>query len=341
MTLRIFGWTNAGRPVHEISLAAGDLSVAVLDWGAVIRRLDWRGAAEGARPLVLGLDRFADYEAHSPHMGAVAGRFGNRIGHGRLSIDGVVHPLPINHAGLHHLHGGTPGFGCRPWTLADHGPAHVTLTLHSPDGDQGYPGAVDVSMTYRLEPTRLAIEMTGRTDRPTVLNLATHSYFNLDDSPDILDHRLMIPADAYCPVDATGLVTGAVLPVEATPYDFRRLRPVRTQLADGGLQRFDNNYALAAAPSPVPRLAARLEGARGDVAMEVWSSEPGIQLFDSAPIGFPGPGLDGRRYAGGAGLCLEPQRFPDCPNHPHFPDALLRPGETYRQHTEYRFQLGG
>ena len=135
-------------------------------------------------------------------------------------------------------------------------------------------------------------------------------------------------------------MTGAILPVAGTAFDFRAARRVRTPAAGGGRQCFDNNYALGPEPAAAPCFAARLEGARGDVAMEVWTTEPGLQLFDSAPIDFPHPGLDGRRYDGGAGLCLEPQRFPDSPNQRHFPGALLRPGETYRQVTEYRFRLG-
>jgi aldose 1-epimerase len=339
MAVRVFGTLASGAPVHAVAIGSDALTAEILDIGAVIRRLDWHGAPGGVRPLVLGLDEAALYETASPHMGAIAGRFGNRIGHGRLEIDGTVWSLPINHAGLHHLHGGPLGFGRRLWRIADHGPDFVDLALTSEAGDMGYPGRVEVGVRYAIVGNTLSIRMTGTTDAPTVLNLATHSYFNLDDSADILDHRVTIAASAYCPVDGTGLVTGAILPVAGTPWDFRSPRPVRLAV-DGDLVRYDNNFMRGLAATVEPTFAARVEGARGDCVLEVWTTEPGIQFFDAAPIQFPAPGLDGRRYGPRAGLCLEPQRFPDSPNQPHFPGALLRPGETYGQVTEYRFAFG-
>ncbi|MFN3615133.1 MAG: galactose mutarotase, partial [Rubrimonas sp.] len=186
---------------------------------------------------------------------------------------------------------------------------------------------------YALTPdNRLRIVLEGRTDAPTLLNLAQHGYFNLDGAPDVSAHRLTVAADSRTETDAALIPTGRLIGVEGTPHDFRAGR----SLGAPDSPPYDTNFVLACERRPDPVFAARLQGGTG-VTMELWTTEPGLQLYDACGLDVPVPGLDGRRYGPRAGVCLEPQIWPDAPNHPHFPCAVLRPGETYRQVTELRF----
>lgn len=334
--MRRFGELD-GKPVAEATIGNGALSATVIGWGAVLR--DLRLAGHGA-PLVLGFERLDDYLRYSPHCGAIAGRYANRIGNGRFSLDGVEYRLDRNQNGRHHLHGGARGFGVRPWRIAAYDRASVTLELSSAAGDQGYPGSLDARCVYRVvEPATLVVELSAVCDAPTVVNLAHHSYFTLDGGDQVLDHSLQLAAERYTPVDAELIPTGEILPVADTPYDFRRPRPLRLNAA-GRRFAYDINYVLADGPRAEPQFMARLRGPYSGLSLEVWSSEPGLQLYDGAKLGPPVAGLGGRRYGPSAGVCFEPQRFPDSPNRPQFSDATLRPGETYRQRTEYRFGRG-
>jgi aldose 1-epimerase len=284
---------------------------------------------------VLGLNSLADYIAHSPHFGATAGRFANRIANGRFTLDGHVYQLPLNEKGRATLHGGPTGFGKRPWHLEGHDAASVALTLRSADGDNGFPGALEARCVYMLvAPATLRIEMSATTDAPTIVNLAHHSYFNLDGSPDARDHELTINADFYTPLDEDLIPTGEIRSVAGTPYDFRRPRPVRQP----GAPAYDLSFVLPFADAATGLVhAATLRSPRGDLSMQVWTSEPALQFYDAAKLNCPVPGLGGARYGPFAGLCFEAQRFPDSPNRRHFTSAVLRPGERYRQITEYRF----
>jgi aldose 1-epimerase len=334
----LFGTTPQGEPVQRFTIRGGGLTAKIINWATAVQdlRLDGHDA-----PLVLGFEQFADYPPFSPYFGATAGRYANRIGGGRFTISGKHYQADTNFLGKHTLHGGTKGYGKRVWDVSLHGEDFVTLALHSPDGDMGFPGAIDVSCTYRLKiPGTLSIEFTATSDEPTLCNLAHHSYFNLDDggSGDILDHRLMINASAYLPVDDELIPTGVVQPVAATPFDFRQARPIRWQ--EGGEQIvYDHNFCLASARGPL-RQAVWAQGARSGVEMEVWTTEPGVQFYAGHKVAREQEGLEGRLYQPHAGFCLEPQVWPDSPNHQHFPQAVLWPGEIYRQTTEYRFKLG-
>lgn len=334
----LFGTTPQGEPVQRFTIRGGGLTAKIMSWAAAVQdlRLDGHDA-----PLVLGFEHFADYPSFSPYFGAIAGRCANRIGGGRFTVAGKRHQADTNFLGKHALHGGSRGYGKRVWDVSLHGEDFVTLGLHSPDGDMGFPGAIEVSCTYRLKvPGILSVELTATTDEPTLCNLAHHSYFNLDDggSSDILDHRMMIDAAAYLPVDDELIPTGVVQPVDATPFDFRRARPIRWE-EDGGQIVYDHNFCLAAARGPLKQ-AVWAQGARSGVEMEVWTTEPGVQFYAGHKVGREQQGLDGRRYGAHAGFCLEPQVWPDSPNRPYFPQAVLLPGETYRQTTEYRFKPG-
>lgn len=321
-----------GTPVHEIPLKSPSGAEArILSWGAVLRdlKVPHRG---GLQRVVLGLERAEDNPAHSPHMGAIAGRYANRIANGRFELDGREVQLPTNFLGKHALHGGPAAFGKRPWQVAWTAPDAVALTLYSSDGDGFYPGALTATCVYRLlDPAILRIELTATTDAPTIVNLAHHSYFNLDGAPDILGHTLQLAAPFYTPVDDELIPTGEILSVADTPFDFRMARRV----GDAG-RTFDHNFVVGSKPGTL-RFAARLASPQNGLAMEVHTTEPGVQFYDGAKVSPAVPGLGGVRYGAHAGLCLEPQRFPDSPNRPHFSPCVLRPGEVYRQISEFRF----
>ncbi|MCO4053994.1 MAG: galactose mutarotase [Bosea sp.] len=345
MTLTLLGKLVDGHPIREVTIrSAAGASATIMEWGAVVR--DMSVPADGKpQRVVLGFETLDHYLRHSPHFGAIAGRFANRIEGGRFTLDGQPHQLKLNQDGRHSLHGGGDGFGKRPWTILHHDAASVTLALLSPDGDHGYPGALTVLCRYTLaEPATLRVELTATTDAPTIVNLCHHSYFNLDGSADILDHELELRANLMTPVDGDLIPSGEVASVAATPFDFRKPRPVRRLNPDGSRHWYDHNFILRRdrrEASSMPGLevahAATLRSLRNGLAMQVWTTEPAIQLYDGFKMGTPVPGLTGAPYGAAAGLCLEPQHVPDSPNLPHFPSTVLRPGEVYRQVTEYRF----
>ena len=330
--------------IAEITLANGKgASATIISWGAVVRDLIVPGP-KGPQRVVLGLKTIDDYLAHSPHFGAIAGRYANRIAGGRFVLDGVAYQLPCNQEGKHSLHGGGQGFGKRPWTLLHADAASCMLGLVSPDGDAGYPGTLTVTCRYTLTPDHaLRVELAAFTDKPTILNLCHHSYFNLDSGADILDHTLAVRANVMTPVDADLIPDGALAPVSGTPFDFRKPRPIRLAGADGQRVWYDHNFVLRrerreSDPSGLEIAhAATLSSARSGLAMEVWTTEPCLQVYDGFKVNVPVEGLDGARYGANAGICLEPQHAPDSPNLPHLPSTVLRPGDLYRQVTEYRF----
>jgi len=340
MQTRLFGEVD-GQAVHEVTLAtSAGAQAKILSWGAVVRDLIVPDGSTRRR-VVLGFDNLTDYLAHSPYFGAIAGRFANRIAHSRFLLDGRTHQLETNEAGRHSLHGGIRGFGTRPWQLEGADVQAVRLRLVSPDGDGGYPGRLDTTCTYRLlEPAILRLEILATSDAPTLVNLAHHSYFNLALGPEptvpsVLDHLLSVNAAFYTPVDAELIPTGEIRSVAGTPYDFRMARPLR----NAANVAYDVNFVLADIPDPISglALAARLRAPSGGLGLAVHTSEPGLQVYDGAKLAIPCAGLGGAQYGSHAGLCLEPQRFPDSPNRRHFTAARLAPGETYRQTTEYRF----
>lgn len=331
---RVFGRLPDGSAVEEVTIAAGDLSARVITFGAIIRDVRLAGVDH---PLVLGFDDLDGYLHHSPYFGAVVGRFANRIGHGRFTLDGKEYQLAVNERDRTQLHGGPDGFGRRNWRIIELVADSVTLALTSPDGDQGYPGKLEATCRYTIEaPSTLRFDAEATTDAPTLVNLAQHSYFNLDGSADILDHRVRIDADAYTPTDEYLVPTGEIRAVDGTGFDRRALAPIRL-MRDGKRFVYDTNFVVAPARSGTPRHQARLESDGSGLALDVWSTEPGVQFYDGAYVDVGVPGLGGRRYATNAGCCFEPQLFPDAPNHPEFPSAVLRPGETYRQTTRFAF----
>jgi len=330
-----FGFTRDGKPVERITISNGGLSAHVLTYGAIVQDLRLSGHRA---PLVLGFDELQHYFDHSPYFGAIVGRYANRIAGGRFALDGERFETDANDRG-NTLHGGSEGLDRRLWTIRDCGPDFVTLTIADPSGSMGFPGSLEIACTYRVAlPSTLAIELTATCDRATLCNLAHHSYFNLDDGGrnGILDHRLSIAAQAYLPVDGECVPTGEVVPVEGTEFDFALPRTIRSR--SRGFSEYDHNFCLAAARGEMA-LAAWAQGPASGVEMEVWTTEPGLQFFAGQFADRAVPGLDGISYRRFAGFCLEPQVWPDSPNRAYFPQAILRPGEEYRQRTEYRFRL--
>ena len=330
-----------GVPVDEVTIRSqAGAEARVMTWGAVLRDLVVPLPGGGRQRVVLGLNSLEDYIAHSPHFGAIAGRFANRVAEGRFTVDGRDCQLDRNQAGRHALHGGSAAFGKRVWSIGSHDERSVSLVVVSPDGDGGYPGTLTASCTYRLdEPGTLTVELTAITDAPTIVNLAQHSYFNLDGSASILDHDLQVAADFVTPVDGDLIPTGEIAAVAGTAFDFRVARPIRFPGKEGAPFLYDHNFCLTS-PRPAPgglRHAATLQSRRNGLSLAVHTTEPGLQVYDGHKIAVPVPGLDGTLYGASAGLCLEAQRWPDSPNRPHFTDPVLRPGEIYRQVTEYRF----
>lgn len=344
MSLRDFGQMN-DLPVEEITLHNSTGAQArIITFGAVLRDLVVPRVDGTRQRVVLGLENLEDYLSHSPHFGAIAGRYANRIGGGRFVLDGKVHQLPLNQENRHSLHGGGQGFGKKPWTLVHHDASSVTLGLVSPDGDANYPGTLNVTCRYTLtDENALRIELSAFTDQPTILNLCHHSYFNLDGSPDVLDHELAVRANIITPVDADLIPDGTLTQVSGTPFDFRRPRLIRFLNEDGSRFWYDHNFMLRRETREPPvggmelAHAATLSSAKSGLAMEVWTTEPCLQVYDGFKLNLPVSGLDGARYGANAGICLEPQHAPDSPNLPHMPSTVLRPGELYRQMTEYRF----
>ena len=324
-----------GVEIQQVTLrAVSGAEARIITWGAVIRDLVVPSAA-GPQRVVLGLNSIEDYQKHSPHFGAVPGRFANRIAGGRFSLDGKTYQLPRNERGVNTLHGGPHGYGKTPWRIQEHSANSVTLTLHSPDGDSGFPGELDATCVYTLlEPGTLRYEASASCDAATVVNLTNHSYFNLDGSDDILDHEVTILADAITPTNAELIPTGELAPVAGTPFDFRQPRRVRNP-AD---QAYDINFVLSGAIGPDGlRHAATVRPEGGKLRLDVFTNQPGVQFYDAKKLNCPVPGLGDAHYGPHGGLCLETQNFPDAPNHPTFPSSVLRPGQRYVNVTEFRF----
>jgi aldose 1-epimerase len=334
MSAHVFGQIDES-PVFEVTIAStAGASAKILTYGAVLRDLIVP-SSRGPQRVALGLNTLSDYLAYSPHFGAVPGRFANRIANGRFTLDGVAYQLDRKPGDKHTLHGGPKGFGHRVWKLGAYDGSSVELKLESPDGDSGFPGALTATCVYRLvEPATLRVELSAVSERPTVINLTNHTYFNLDGSPDILDHEVTLFADFYTPADAELIPTGEIRAVAGTPYDFRAARPVRNPTGT----TYDTNFVAARQPDAegLAPIAAVRSPANG-LTLSLFSTEPGVQFYDAAKLNCPAPGLNGEHYGAHAGLCLEAQAFPDSPNRRHFTDCVLRPDEEYRHVSEFRF----
>ena len=305
------------------------LYASIIPLGASLRDLRLDGFDF---PLVLGLHP-EDQKANPQfYMGAVIGRHANRIGFGRASVDGEALALALN-APPHHSAGGTVGFSRRAWQVAHHDATELSLSLISPDGEEGYPGEVRVTATYKIAPGPvLSLAFSAHADRNTILNMCHHPYFNLDGSETADNHVLEIAADTYLPCDETVLPSAGPTPVTGSAFDFTTPRT----LGDISGQNYNNTFCLSDAPANPLRFAARLTGTTG-LSMDVWTTQSGLHLYNGYKLVDCPCGHDGRSYHPRSGVCLEAQNWPDAPNHPDFPSSLLKPGQRYEQVTEYRF----
>jgi aldose 1-epimerase len=322
MTVTLIGQID-DTDIAEVALSAPDGTQAtVIGYGASLRSLTVP-APEGPRPVVLGYAELAGYLDNPGYVGTTAGRHANRIGGGRFRLDGEAYQLGLNERERTHLHGGIRGFSHRPWRLAASDATSATFEIVSPDGEEGYPGTLTARCTYALTAAAtLRVTMEATTDAPTIVSLAHHSYFTLTPGRAVLDYRLAVHAGHVTPVDADLVPTGEIAPVAGTAYDFRAPR----RLADG--PRLDLNFVLDdALGEDGLRPAATVTG--GGLVLDCRTTAPGLQVYDGGGLGVP--------FFPHAGLCLEPQTFPDGPNHAGFPSPVLRPGESWRQVTEYRF----
>ena len=319
----------SGMDLNRHVIRGHGLTATFTEWGATLVDLRHDGVAH---PLVLGLERVEDYAGgRAQYMGATAGRFANRIGHAHFTLDGTEHRTDANFLDRHTLHGGSAGIGKRVWEVLDVEGDAIRFGITVADGEMGFPGAMRIEALFTCATgAQLRIDYRATTDAPTICNLAHHSYWNLDGSDDISGHVLTVRADRYTPVDDDLIPTG-VAAVDGTAFDFRAGR----NLPGEGL--LDHNLCLSDTREALRDVAVLR--ARG-MLMTVATTEPGLQVYDGAKIDTPVPGLDGRTYRSHAGVALEPQIWPDAPNHEDFPDCVLRPGETYRQTTSFRFSKG-
>lgn len=345
MAGEIFGRTADGQTVTRHLLARGSLRIHVIDFGAVITAIEVPDRAGRSANVVLGLDTLAGYETVSPSFGAVVGRYANRIAGGRFSLDGRTYRLPVNE-GPNTLHGGDRNFGRRLWHVEAADATSLTLARRSPDGEEGFPGDLDVRVRYSLpEDGLLHIAYEAETDRPTILNLTNHSYFNLagEGTGSVLDHVVQIEADAFTPTDATQVPTGAFRPVAGTPFDFRtphrlgaRIRAGDPQLAYA--KGYDHTFVLRGTAGTLRPAATCIDPGSGR-RLDVATTQPALQLYTGNNLDGTLIGPSGRIYRSGDGVCFETQGFPDAPNQPAFPSAILRPGEVFRAATTFRFSV--
>jgi aldose 1-epimerase len=351
VTAEPWGKTPAGEYVELYTLTnAGGGQARIATYGGVVVSLTVPDKVGNLADVVLGFDTLEGYTSKTTYLGALIGRYGNRIAKGRFPLDGRTYTLPVNN-GENALHGGIRGFDARVWAAVPFdgpdGPG-LALTYVSEDGEEGYPGTLTVRVRYTwTDGNALRIEYAANTDAPTIVNLTNHSYFNLKDAgkTDILATELQLFADHYSPVDATLIPTGEAAPVAGTPFDFRQPMQIGSrinqqqdeQIKNGG--GYDHNYIISRRTKDGLELTARVHEATTGRVMEVWTTEPGVQFYTGNFLDGSYIGKGGTVYNRRAGFCFETQHYPDSPNQPEFPSTVLRPGETYHSTTEYRFSV--
>lgn len=319
------------------------MEAAITNYGGRIVSLTVPDRNGKPTDVVLGHDSIQDYINVDGNFGALIGRYGNRIANGKFSIDSTEYTLPQNNFG-HCLHGGNKGFHHSVWDAEQLNDSTIKLTLQSPDGDAGFPGNLDVTVTYCLHgDNSISIDYDAVTDKPTIVNLTNHSYFNLSGNPEntILDETLYINASAFTPVDSTFMTTGEIATVENTPFDFRTQHRIgdfieadNEQLHNG--LGYDHNFVLDTAGN-LNECAVRLHDNESGITLEVYTDQPGIQLYTGNFLDGTVTGKRGIAYPQRSALCLETQHYPDTPNKPEWPSVRLNPGEKYHTTTIYRF----
>lgn len=317
------------------------LQAQITNYGAKIVSLIVPNKQGEKVDVVLGFSTFDEWQKQETYFNAIIGRYANRIKDGKFALDGVEYQLPINN-GTNSLHGGVHGFNEKVWDVVGQSTYSVSLHYRAKDGEEGYPGNLDVYVTYSLtKDNALSIVYEAKTGKPTILGFTNHAYFNLEGegSGTVHNHQLQVFADEYTPFDDTACPTGEILPVEGTPMDFRQMTRVGDRIDDPFFvpgRGIDNCWALTGWNAKIASLrhAATLEAA--DRKMEVWTTVPGLQVYTGNWVE-QNVGKSGKQYDVQHAICLETQYFPDSPNHTNFPSPILRPGEIYYSRTDYRF----
>lgn len=347
-----FGKTPAGDEVTLYTLRNGQgMEIAVMNYGAILTSVKVPDSKGQVADIALGFDSLEGYLGTQPYMGATVGRYANRIAKGRFTLNGEQYTLAVNN-GANALHGGLKGFDKKIWRAksvsSDDGPA-VEMTYVSPDGEEGYPGALAATVTYSLSnDNEVRIHYKATTDADTVLNLTNHSYFNLAGAGKgtILDHMVAINADRFTPVDSGLIPTGELKSVEGTPFDFRTPTAIGARIDETGDEQiklgggYDHNFVLNGGAGNL-RFAARAKEPVSGRVMEVFTDQPGLQFYTGNFLDGSVTGKGGIQYEKRFGFCMETQHFPDSPNKPEFPSVLLKPGETFETTTVYKFSTEG
>lgn len=341
----------SGATVTQYTLTnSNGMEVAIINYGGTITSIRVPDKSGTFADVTLGFSSIEGYLGEEPYFGALIGRFGNRIGRGRFTLDGTQYQLPQNDNG-NTLHGGPKGFDKRVWTAeplpAEADRVGLKLTYVSADGEMGFPGNLTTVVTYHLtNDNEIVIGYSATTDKATVVNLTNHAYFNLagHESGDVLGHLMQISADAITPVDSGLIPTGELMPVEGTAFDFNDATAIgahigadHQQLKYGG--GYDHNWVLNKGITKKPELAARVVEPTSGRVLEVYTTEPGIQFYSGNFLDGTLTGKDGAVYKLRNGFCLETQHYPDSPNHDNFPSTTLRPGEEYKSTTVYKFDV--
>jgi aldose 1-epimerase len=343
-----FGVTSDGQIVERYVLVNGGMKAEILTYGATIQRLYLPDKNGNSEDVLLGLDTMEDYEdpAKNPSFACVVGRYANRIAEGKFSIDGIGYQTAINNP-PNTLHGGYDNFGRRVWKAfpfyTQEGPA-LEMIYRSHDGEEGFPGNLTVRVVYTLTENSLRIDYEATTDKSTFINLTNHAYWNLagHGSGTILNHTLQINADNYTPADDTLIPTGEIKSVRNTPYDFTKPKAIGRDINDPAVQHpsyggYDNNFVLNHRQGELG-LSAKLFDPNSGRGFDLYTTEPGLQVYTGNWLDVK-DAKDDASYSKYSGVALECQHYPDSPNHPKFPSTLLKPGETYRQTTMFRFYI--
>jgi len=349
MSTRAFGRLPDGREVVEHTLDNGrGLVLKAINLGGIVTSLCCPDRKGRSANVVLGFDNLADYVERNPNFGTLVGRYANRICEGRFRLDGNLFALARNDA-AHALHGGPTGFGKRWWSIeprpaTDDGSVALALRRCSGDGEEGYPGRLDVEVIYTLTPNdEWRIDYRATTSRATVVNLTHHAYWNLAGAGTVLDHELTLNASRFLPVDS-GLIPTGIADVAGTPFDFREPTPIGARIRSGDPQLmrargYDHCFVLDRAGVNGLVQAARLREPLSGRVLDIETTQPGVQFYSGNFLDGRLRGSGGQAYRQGDGLCLETQHFPDSPNHPEFPSTVLRPGETFQSTTVHRFSI--
>ncbi len=344
--LHAYGKLADQTPINQVTLTnSNGVSVDVINYGGIITRIETPDSNGNMGNIVLGLDNLEGYTNATTYFGAIIGRFGNRIANGKFNLNGTDYQLATND-GDNHLHGGVQGFDKKVWTMvpfSTENSAGVTLSLVSPDGDQGYPGELTTQVTYTLtNKNNLEMQFVAKTSKPTIINMTQHSYFNLAGKGDILDHQMQINSNAITPVDGGLIPTGELMQVAGTPFDFRNPKAIGKDINIDDEQLklgkgYDHNFVLKNKPNHDLIEAANVYEPSSGRTLTVYTEEPAVQFYSGNFLDGSSKQASGLVHQLRSGFCLEPQHFPDTPNQPTFPSTTLLPGEVYSTRIVYEF----